>query len=49
MVHDTIYGKGRLMCKELPARIENEELVRDIWAQVDALGNMFVWQCLLSF
>jgi uroporphyrinogen-III decarboxylase len=35
--------------QELPPHIENEQLVRDIWTQVDALGSVFVWQCLLSF
>ena len=35
--------------KELPKAPENEELVKRIWEDVDALGNMFIWQCLLSF
>ncbi|MBN1673478.1 MAG: hypothetical protein JXR37_20700 [Kiritimatiellae bacterium] len=35
--------------KELPAKIENEALAQQVWSNVDALGNMFIWQCLLSF
>ncbi|MBN1675784.1 MAG: hypothetical protein JXR37_32370 [Kiritimatiellae bacterium] len=34
---------------ELPARLEGEDLLRDIWAKVDALGNTFIWRCLVWF
>jgi len=34
---------------ELPAISGDEELVKTIWENVDALGNMYIWQCLLSF
>ena len=27
----------------------DEQLMRDVWSNVDALGNMFIWQCLVSF
>jgi len=27
----------------------DKDLVRRIWEDIDALGNMFIWQCLLSF
>jgi hypothetical protein len=27
----------------------DEELIRTVWEATDALGNMFIWQCLLSF
>ena len=35
--------------KELPAIPGDTELVRRVWENIDALGNMFVWQCLVSF
>jgi hypothetical protein len=35
--------------KELPRITGNRELVETIWKNVDAFGNMFIWQCLLSF
>lgn len=36
--------------KELPNPIPGDaELARRIWEEVDALGNMFIWQVLLSF
>jgi hypothetical protein len=32
------------------ARIQGDEtLVRRIWEEIDGLGNMFIWQCLVSF
>ncbi len=34
---------------ELPEITGSEELVQRIWENVDALGNVFIWQCLLSF
>ena len=27
----------------------DEELVKRTWEDVDALGYMYIWQCLLSF
>jgi uroporphyrinogen-III decarboxylase len=27
----------------------DEQLCKDVWQNIDGLGNMFVWQCLLSF
>jgi hypothetical protein len=27
----------------------DETLCRDVWRSIDALGNVFIWQCLLSF
>ncbi len=36
--------------KELPNPIPGDvDLARRIWEEVDALGNMFIWQVLLSF
>ena len=35
--------------KELPNISGDKELVERIWEDVDSLGNMFIWQCLLSF
>jgi hypothetical protein len=35
--------------KELPPITGDAELVRRVWEQTDALGNVFIWQCLLSF
>jgi len=34
---------------QLSKPVNNEELVEQVWQQVDGLGNMFIWQCLLSF
>jgi uroporphyrinogen-III decarboxylase len=34
---------------ELPEITGDKELVRRIWENLDALGNTFIWQCLLSF
>jgi hypothetical protein len=34
---------------ERPEITGDEELIRAVWEQTDALGNMFIWQCLLSF
>ncbi len=27
----------------------DEELVKRVWEDVDGLGYMYIWQCLLSF
>ncbi|MBT3286251.1 MAG: hypothetical protein HN380_02815 [Victivallales bacterium] len=35
--------------RELPPICGDAELMGEIWGNVDGLGNMFVWQCLLSF
>ena len=34
---------------ELPEITGDKELVRRVWENIDALGNTFIWQCLLSF
>jgi len=35
--------------KELPKISGDEELVKKIWQDIDALGYVYIWQCLLSF
>ncbi len=35
--------------KEISKISGDEEIVKQIWENVDAFGNMFIWQCLLSF
>jgi hypothetical protein len=35
--------------QELPEMTGNPELVRQIWENIDSLGNMYIWQILLSF
>jgi hypothetical protein len=35
--------------KALPAITGRPELVRRIWEDIDALGNVYIWQLLLSF
>lgn len=35
--------------KELPEITGDPDLVRKVWENVDALGNMYIWQLLLSF
>ena len=35
--------------KELPRISGDKELVRKIWEDIDALGYVYIWQCLLSF
>ena len=35
--------------KELPEITGDKELVQKIWEDIDALGYMYIWQCLLSF
>jgi len=34
---------------ELPGISGDEALVRRVWEDVDALGYLYIWQCLLSF
>jgi len=35
--------------KELPEITGDKELVKKVWEDVDALGYVYIWQCLLSF
>jgi methoxylated aromatic compound---corrinoid protein Co-methyltransferase len=35
--------------KELAAIRSNEELVKKVWEDTDALAYVYIWQCLLSF
>ncbi len=35
--------------KELPGITGDAELARQVWENIDALGDMFVWQLLVSF
>jgi len=35
--------------KELPEISGDKKLVQHVWEEIEALGNMFIWQCLLSF
>jgi len=35
--------------KQLPAMTGDPAMVRRVWEDIDGLGNMFIWQCLLSF
>jgi hypothetical protein len=35
--------------KEIPNISGDEELVKQIWEDIEGFGNMFIWQCLLSF
>lgn len=35
--------------KELPEIPGNEELIRKVWEDIDTLGYVYIWQCLLSF
>jgi uroporphyrinogen-III decarboxylase len=35
--------------KELPEISGDRELVKAVWENVEGFGNMFIWQCLLSF
>jgi hypothetical protein len=35
--------------KELPEITGDKDLVKKIWEDIDALGNMYIWQLLLSF
>ncbi len=35
--------------KEIPEIRGDEKILRDIWEDNEAFGNMFIWQCLLSF
>jgi len=35
--------------KEMPELQGDKELTRRVWEDVDALGYVYIWQCLLSF
>ena len=35
--------------KEIPKITGDEELVKRVWEDIDALGYMYIWQVLLSF
>ena len=35
--------------KELPKITGDKELVKTVWENIDALGYVYIWQCLLSF
>ncbi len=35
--------------KELPEITGDQDLVRRVWENVDSMGNMYIWQLLLSF
>ncbi|MGQ9473675.1 MAG: hypothetical protein ACUVQZ_03920 [Candidatus Caldatribacteriaceae bacterium] len=35
--------------KELPLLSGNQELVKQVWEEVDLLGYIFIWHCLVSF
>jgi len=35
--------------KELPKISGDEQLIRKVWEDIDALSYMYIWQCLLSF
>ena len=35
--------------KELPKINGDEQLTKRIWENIEGFGNMFIWQCLLSF
>ena len=35
--------------KEIPKLTGDEQIVRKVWEDVDALGYMYIWQVLLSF
>jgi hypothetical protein len=35
--------------KELPQIQGDEQLMQKIWEDIDSLGYMYIWQCLLAF
>ncbi|HOW64618.1 MAG TPA: uroporphyrinogen decarboxylase family protein [Candidatus Paceibacterota bacterium] len=35
--------------KELPSITGSQDLVRKVWEDIEAFGNMYIWQLLLSF
>ena len=43
-----VHSLGR-EAPEFPEISGDEKLVKRVWEEVDALGYMYIWQCLLSF
>ena len=39
----------QVKAESLPELTGDKQLVRNIWEGIDALGNMYIWHCLLSF
>ena len=35
--------------KDLPQITGDKAMIQRIWEDIDALGNMYIWQLLLSF
>lgn len=35
--------------KELPPLTGQPELVERVWKEIDALGYLYIWHCLVSF
>ena len=35
--------------KELPEITGDKELLKRVWGNVDAMGYVYIWQCLVSF
>lgn len=35
--------------KELPEISGDKELIKKVWEDIDALGYVYIWHCLLSF
>ena len=35
--------------KELPVISGDKKLIQKVWENIDGLGYMYIWQCLLSF
>ena len=35
--------------KELPKILGDEKVVQKVWEDIDTLGYIYIWQCLLSF
>jgi hypothetical protein len=35
--------------REIPEISGDREIAQRVWEEIDELGNMFIWQCLLSF
>lgn len=35
--------------KELPKIPGDEEIIKKVWEDIDVLGYVYIWQCLLSF
>lgn len=38
-----------VISKEWPPIQGDEELVRRVWEELDAMAYTYIWQCLLSF